>query len=184
MSLPNQYLTGAGMFESTLNGRDKDHGGLSYYVNGAGQYVRYDGTAGPNGEKMFNDGIVLDGVKADGTPNDVVIDAANYYLTTFTWGANASWAPNTRYDNCLYDNNYIKFRELSLAYNLPKSVVSKIGFQSLQLSVIGRNLFYLYKTIPNLDPEVAIGSLWQNQAVEQGTNAASRSFGFSIRASF
>jgi len=184
MSLPNQYLSGAGMFESTLFGRDKDHGGLAYYVNGDGQYVRSDAAAGPNGEKIYNDGIILEGVKADGSPNDVVIDAANYYLTTFTWGANASWAPNTRYDNCLYDNSYIKFRELSLAYNLPKEMVSKIGFQSLQLSVIGRNLFYLYKTIPNLDPEVAIGSLWQNQAVEQGTNAASRSFGFSIRASF
>jgi len=184
MSLPNQYLTGAGMFESTLFGRDKENGGLSYYVGGDGKYVRSDASAGPNGEKIYNDGIILDGVKADGTSNDVVVDAANYYLTTFTWGANASWAPNTRYDNCLYDNNYIKFRELSLAYELPKSVVSKIGFQSLQLSVIGRNLFYIYKTIPNLDPEVAIGSLWQNQAVESGTNAASRSFGFSIRAGF
>lgn len=121
---------------------------------------------GPNGERVFHDGVILDGVKSDGSANDVIIDAASYYLTTFTWGLNGSWAPNTRYDKSVYENSYIKFREAAIGYNLPKDFASKIGFQSLTVSLIGRNLFYLYKTFPNADPKVAIGSRWTNQAVD------------------
>jgi len=184
ISLGNHYMTGAGMFENTMEYRDADHGGVAYYVDGDGKNVQTSGTAGPNGEKVYHDGVILDGVKADGTPNDVIIDAASYYETTYTWGLNGSWAPNTRYDLSVFENSYIKFREFAIGYNLPKTLVSKVGFQGLTVSLIGRNLFYLYKTFPNADPEVAMGSRWVTQAVDMGTSAATRSLGFSIRASF
>jgi len=184
LSLGNHYMTGAGMFENTMDYRDEEHGGIAYYVDGDGKYIKATGSTGPNGEKVYHDGVILDGVKADGTANDVIIDAANYYLVTYTWGLNGSWAPNTRYDKSIYENSYIKFREMAIGYNLPKSVVSKIGVQGLTVSLIGRNLFYIYKTFPNADPEVAIGSRWYTQAVDAGSSAATRSLGFSIRASF
>lgn len=185
ISLTNYYAKGAGMWEETLKYRDAEHGGLSYYVDASDHLVRYDGATGPNGEKVYHDGIILPGVKADGTPNDIVVDAPNYYLNTFTWGANPAWGiPNSRYDQAVFENSYVKFRELSLGYTLPGSLTSKIGCNRLTISLIGRNLFFLYKTIPHLDPEVTIGSYWVNSAIESGTNAATRSFGFSIRANF
>lgn len=185
ISLGNHYMTGAGMFESTMEYRDADNGGVAYYVDGeTGKYVKATGEQGPNGERVFHDGVILDGVKSDGSANDVIIDAASYYLTTYTWGLNGSWAPNTRYDKSVFENSYVKFREAAIGYNLPKDFASKIGFQNLTVSLIGRNLFYIYKTFPNADPEVAIGSRWTNQAVDSGSSAAIRSLGFSVRASF
>jgi iron complex outermembrane recepter protein len=50
--------------------------------------------------------------------------------------------------------------------------------------LIGRNLLYLYRTLDNLDPEVAVGTSWTRQGVDEGSMAASRSYGFSIHASF
>jgi len=118
--------------------------------------------------------------------NDVIVDAATYYLDAFTWGANPSWGSGmSRYDLSIYDNSYIKFRELSFGYNLPKSLISKIGLSNLQVSLVGRNLFYLYKNLPNMDSEVLLGSNWINQGIDTGTStASSRSLGITFRASF
>jgi len=184
LSLGNHYQMGAGMFEQSMEFRDAEHGGAAYYVDGDGNFVATSGTAGPGGEKVYHDGVILDGVKADGTPNDVIIDAANYYLNTYTWGLNSDWAPMTRYDKSIYKNNYIKFREFSIGYNLPKNAISKIGFQNLTVSLIGSNLFYIYKTLPNADPEVSLGTQWIAAAVDSGSSAATRSFGISLRTSF
>jgi iron complex outermembrane receptor protein len=52
------------------------------------------------------------------------------------------------------------------------------------VSLVGRNLFYLYRTLDNLDPEVAIGSNWLRQGVDEGSIAATRSFGFTINGTF
>ena len=184
LSLGNHYMMGAGMFEETMQYRDADNGGVAYYVDGDGKNVATTAAAGPAGEKVYHDGAILPGVQADGTPNDVIIDAANYYLVTYTWGLNAGWAPNTRYDKSIQKNSYIKFRELSVGYNLPKSAVSRIGFQNLSVSFIGSNLFYLYKTLKNADPEVALGTNWTSQAIDAGSSAATRTLGIQIRAGF
>ena len=85
----------------------------------------------------------------------------------------------------MFNNNYIKVREVALTYNLPKGIADKLHFQGLQVSVIGRNLFYLYKSLPyGLDPEVAVGSSWLNQGVDNGTVGPTRSLGASLRARF
>jgi iron complex outermembrane receptor protein len=195
MSLFNRYAEGAGMFNSTLFGRDADNGGVAYYVDGDGNKVATSNSAGPSGETVYHDGIILDGVKeikdesgnvTGYAKNDVIVDAATYYLDAFTWGANPSWGSGmSRYDLSIYDNSYIKFREFSLGYNLPKSLISKIGLSNLQVSIVGRNLFYLYKNLPNMDAEVLLGSNWINQGIDTGTStASSRSIGITFRASF
>jgi len=195
ISLYNRYAEGAGMFKSTLFGRDADHGGLAYYVDGDGNKVATASTSGPNGESVYHDGMILEGVKevkdengnvTGYVENDVIVDAPTYYLDAFTWGANPAWGSGmSRYDLSIYDNSYIKFRELSLSYNLPKTLISKIGLSNLQVSLIGRNLFFIYKNLPNMDPEVLLGSMWYNQGIDSGTStASSRSYGITFRASF
>lgn len=195
VSLFNRYAAGAGMFTSTLDGRDAANGGLAYYVDGTGKKVATSSSQGPGGETVYNDGMILEGVKeikdANGnvtgyTPNDVIVDAPTYYLDAYTWGANPAWGSGmSRYDLSVYDNSYIKFRELSLSYTLPTDMVKKIGFSRLQVSLIGRNLFYIYKNLPNIDSEAMLGSNWVNQGIDSGTTTAStRSFGITLRAGF
>ncbi len=195
ISLYNRYAEGAGMFKSTLFGRDTEHGGISYYIDANGAKVKATGTTGPAAEKVYTDGIILNGVKevkdVNGkvtgyTKNDIIVDAPTYYLDTYTWGANPAWGSgNSRYDLSIYDNSYAKLRELSIGYTIPNNLIKKTGIKNLSVSLIGRNLFYFFKNLPNLDPENAIGSYWVNQGVDSGTTtAATRSFGISLRANF
>jgi iron complex outermembrane receptor protein len=67
---------------------------------------------------------------------------------------------------------------------LPSKISDKLKFQSIRVSLIGRNLFYLYRTLDNLDPEAPIGSDWLHQGLDEGSLAATRSYGFSINARF
>ena len=58
------------------------------------------------------------------------------------------------------DGSYVKLRELSVAYNLSPSWVSKIGLgraQSARVALIGRNL-YTWTSYSGFDPDVTAGS--------------------------
>ncbi len=170
------YMTGAGMFESSLKYRDAEHGGLSYNVDGGGNKVLDE-----NG--LYHDGVILEGVTASGETNTTIVSAPSYYLDCFGWGTYAGYY--NRYDNAVNENSYVKMREMGLSYNLPSLVVQKIGFQRLQLRLVGKNLFYIWKTLPNnWDPEAAIGSSWLAQGIDQGAAAPTRSLGLVLRASF
>jgi len=194
ISIASHYMTGAGMFEETMQYRDEEHGGVSYYIEGytgasgeslTGKKVAFTGTTGPNGEKIFHDGVILPGVLPDGSANNVIVDAANYYLNTYTWGANPSWGiPYSRYDLSVKKNDYVKFRELSIGYNLPATFAKKLGCSNIRVALIGSNLFYLYRTFKDFDPETTLGTNWISAAVVDGSTIAARSLGFSIHASF
>ncbi|HRO45395.1 SusC/RagA family TonB-linked outer membrane protein [Agriterribacter sp.] len=181
------YGTGAGMYTNSLFGRDKSHGGISYYVDGTGTYVKVEGnaTAGPNGEKVYDDGMILKGAKqSDGKENDVIIDAPNYYLNTYAWGSWPGSGSYSTYEGAVFDNNFIKLRELALSYSLPVKAMERIKMQNVTISIYGRNLFYFYKSLPYLDPEESIGTNSFSQAFAGGASAATRSIGASIRVSF
>jgi hypothetical protein len=76
-------------------------------------------------------------------------------------------------------------RELSLGYSFASKIAAKIGANKLRLSVYGRNLFYLYRTIKDIDAEqTTAGSRWYQNVSNVGTNPSSRSFGIMLRASF
>lgn len=171
VSAPHLYAYGAGMYESTMQYRDAEHGGLSYNIDGTGNKV-----LAANGQ--YHDGLVLDGVTTTGEKNTKILDAANYYINSFYWAS--GWYEKEG----VLKNDYIKMREVALTYNLPRSIAQKLKFQSLRVSVIGRNLFYVYRTMKDLDPEVAIGSYWLRQGVDEGSMAATRSFGVSLNGSF
>jgi iron complex outermembrane receptor protein len=174
VSAPHMYAYGAGMYENTMQYRDEANGGLPYNVDGSGNKV----LASDHSSAQYHDGILLEGVNTKGEPNTTIVEAAYYYINSFYWASG-------RYETQgVLNNDYIKMREVTLGYNLPKSISSKLRFQNLRISLIGRNLFYVYRTLKNLDPEVAIGSNWLRQGVDEGSMAATRSFGFSLNGSF
>lgn len=126
-----------------------------------------------------NIGIILPGVYADGTPNDKVVHYYYKYLPNAGgWGKFLS-TPG------IVENTWVKMREISLTYNLPHKVIDKIKiFQNLKFSIVGRNLFYIYTTLPdNINPEGIMGS-GNAQGFEWASMPSSRSFTFGISASF
>ncbi|HRN56063.1 MAG TPA: SusC/RagA family TonB-linked outer membrane protein [Agriterribacter sp.] len=177
------WMISRGLLEESLNFMDAEHGGISYYETPTGR-VRTDAAQGPSGETVYDNGKILDGVKIDGTPNDYIVSNPEYYNTVYNWGG-PQYSPNTRYELYIQKNSYIKMREVSLGYDLPASIISKIGAKKLQLSVFGRNLFYVYRTLKDLDAEqTTAGSRWTQTLTNVGTNPSTRSFGVMLRASF
>jgi hypothetical protein len=81
-------------------------------------------------------------------------------------------------------NSYWKLRELSLTYTFPESISKKFACQRLQLSAFGRDLFYFHKTVKEWDAEASDGMNWLYQSILGGSTATTRTFGFSLRASF
>jgi iron complex outermembrane receptor protein len=178
------WMTSRGLTEESLNNMDEEHGGFAYYEDGSGTRIPTTATSGPGGEPVYHDGMLLPGVKADGTPNDYVASATEYYWVVYNWGG-PQYSPNTRYELFVKENSYIKMRELALTYQLPASIAGKIKAKRIELGVFGRNLFFFYRTIKDMDPEQATaGSRWVQNVNNVGTNPSSRTYGGSLRISF
>lgn len=56
-------------------------------------------------------------------------------------------------DKLVQDKTFLKLREMSLGYNLPKKFINKLGMNSCYLGVIGQNLFVLTKDFRFSDPD-------------------------------
>ncbi|MDR1171510.1 MAG: SusC/RagA family TonB-linked outer membrane protein [Bacteroidales bacterium] len=165
LSYSNFYLQGNGLTVETLPYRDAAHGGLEWTETLA------DGT------RERHDGLILPGVKADGTPNDKVISAYQYY-STFIHDMGTGWQPDM-----IHKNNYIKFREVALTYTFPAHISHMMKLQKLSVSLTARNLFYIYKSIKNIDAEAMLGT--GNDSWVENTNFPSlRSYGFKLNVAF
>ena len=161
------WMTSRGLTKESLKFMDKESGGLTYTSGGV----------------TYNDGMLLPGVKSDGTPNDKVVSQAYYYWNTYNWGG--PMYSSSRYSLYIQENTYVKMREIAIGYNFGSNIAKKIGATKLRLSVFGRNLFYLYRTLKDIDSEqTTAGSRWYQNVSNVGTNPSSRTFGVMLRASF
>ncbi|HPE55724.1 MAG TPA: hypothetical protein PK904_04935, partial [Bacteroidales bacterium] len=126
-----------------------------------------------------NVGVILPGVYADGTPNDKVV---HYY---FKYMPNAGGWGHFLSTPGIVENTWVKFREISLTYNFPRKLIDKTKvFQNLSVSIVGRDLFYLYTTLPdNINPE-GINGAGNAQGLEWASLPGVRSISFGINASF
>ena len=178
------WMKSRGLLEESTQFMDKESGGLSYYQNAAGKRILTSAEQGPAGETVQHDGMLLDGVKIDGSKNDYIASSAAYYWLVYNWGG-PQYNPNGRYDLFIKENSYVKFREISIGYVIPAKFSKKIGAKKIQASIFGRNLFYLYRTIKDMDAEqLTAGSRWTETLTNAGTNPSTRTYGVMLRASF
>ena len=184
LSHSNYYLLGNGQNVESLKYRDEEHGGLAYYVDETtNKRVLWEhnqaAPANALNDMVYHDGLILEGVKEDGeggyVDNDIIVRAAEYW-STYIQDMNEWFAADK-----LYKNDYVKFREAAIMYTVPQQWASKIKLQKLTVSLVARNLFYLYKTMPNIDPESLLGS---DQFVEYTPIPVLRNYGIKIDVSF
>ena len=179
------WMISRGLTEQSLHAMNTERGGLSYYVNpqGQGVQVQSGSAAGPNGETVYHDGMLMDGVTADGNANTNVISQALYFQRTYGWGG--PQYSQSRYELYIQENTYFKMRELALGYSIPSRIASKVGATNIHVSTFARNLFFFYRNIKDLDPEVLTGgSRWTQTLTNAGTNPATRTVGLMVRAKF
>jgi TonB-linked SusC/RagA family outer membrane protein len=90
------------------------------------------------------------------------------------------------YNNRILDKSFLKLREVTLSYSLPKSIVGKIMAERAVVSVFGRNLVtWLPNSNKTIDPEVSNqGSDLAGEFGEFRTAPPVRFFGASLRVTF
>lgn len=121
-------------------------------------------------------GIILDGVKADGTPNTTRVSNTNYGLYGYVRNPNAAF---------VYDASFVKLREVALTFGLPKAVLAKVSFlKAADISIIGRNLWIIHKNLPDADPEDFASSGNAGQGYQVGSYPSVRTVGANLRLSF
>ena len=160
-----------GVLAQTLEGRDAANGGLNYYYVGNTKTL-LTGTTAPNGTAVYDDGMIFKGVYADGTPNNKVISAQEYYKASY----NISEA-------YIYSSTYVKLREVKLTYNLNKSLVKKLGLTGASITAASRNLLFIYKDVPNIDPESAFNT-GNAQGLESLSLPSTRNFSLNVNLKF
>ena len=86
-------------------------------------------------------------------------------------------------DKFVYDASFIKLRQLTFGYTIPKSILGKTPFKTLTLSVVSRNLALLYKKTPNIDPESSYTSS-NAQGLDYFGMPPTRTYGFNLKMTF
>ena len=81
------------------------------------------------------------------------------------------------------DSDYIKFRQLSIGYSLPSSLLDNIFLTSVNVQVIAANLFYLKRSVDNIDPESAY-NVSNSQGLEYFGVPSTRSYGLNLNVKF
>lgn len=84
----------------------------------------------------------------------------------------------------VYDASFIKLRQMTLGYSLPRTMLSNTPFQAVSLSFVARNLAILMKNIDNVDPESAYSANAGAQGLEYFAMPTTRSYGFNLRVGF
>jgi TonB-linked SusC/RagA family outer membrane protein len=129
--------------------------------------------------------VVQTGTDVSGKPvyaeNTTVIDKTNY---------NSYWYQTSNrgyyWRNVILPKTFIKLRDITLTYTLPKEWAGKISAQYISLSAIGRNfLIWTPKENSYIDPEVSdISNDFLGEFGELATSPAVRSYGVSLRIGF
>ncbi|GAB3315429.1 SusC/RagA family TonB-linked outer membrane protein [Larkinella ripae] len=150
-----RYGTHTGVFTSSLQGRDAEHGGIVWTS-------KYD-------NKTYDDGIIPEGVFAAGqTVTQADGSVANVGGMTFKEAYDKGLVEpthrpqyNYRYgsfstavgDYWITENSWIALRQISLSFQIPQNIVQKVKLNGLSISLVGRDLLYLYNTLPlNFNP--------------------------------
>ncbi len=153
---------------------DIQDGGV-YYARGY-QTALYAGTPIETIENNIRqDGIVLDGVHMDGSPNTINLDAQTYNrLKRRTPG-----------DHTTFDASFVKLREVSIGYTFPAAIIDKTPFSKFGVSIVGRNLAFLHRNTPDgYDPESVGNASGNIQGREYGALPTARSIGINLNIGF
>lgn len=126
--------------------------------------------------------VIPNSVHEDGTENTTPI-----YMTD---GSYQDYYNDFGYGNgCeayLLDKSFVKLRNITLAYQLPKSIVNKLYLSDITLSLFCNNVFtWTHKNNTFIDPEGSTrGNDLEGQFGELYVNPSCRTFGFNVGLKF
>lgn len=123
--------------------------------------------------------LVVSGVTRDGT-------GFKPFTKTLTPGeAQNYWSQlgSRAQERFVYDASFIKLRQITFGYNIPKRLIEKTPIMNLMVSFVARNLAIIHKKVDNIDPESTYTSS-NSQGLDYFGFPSTRTFGFNLRATF
>ncbi len=186
-----RYGAAYGLFESTLDYRDLEHGGKEWTANWTGE--KYQDGYIPDG--VFTEGTVVEMKDASGNivKNNVggmtFVEAYEKGLVDAVHGSwwhykTNNWGLGVVNDNVLQENSYIGFRQLTISYAIPKSLCNKIRVSSADIAFIGRDLGFLYKTLKDDLNPFSVRSNRAGAALEWQQTPYIRTLGVALNLNF
>lgn len=153
----------------------------TYYGFATGLYDNFTSGTNDLGNPVRNPlneggGVILPGVKQDGTPNDVRIYAGDG--NTNPWGYLGGIN-----EFSIYDASYVKLRNVTLSYTLPEKVLNNTFIENMTISAVGHNLWIIHKNLPYSDPEAGL-SAGNAQGYQSGAHPTYREIGLNVKLSF
>lgn len=122
--------------------------------------------------------MVVPGVKADGTPNDIPVSAQTYYSTIGLYLSQQGYP-----EMFVHDASYIKLKELSVGFNFPYQWLKKTPINNARISFVARNLCFLMKHTPG-NPEGGYDTSMFSQALDFLAVPYARTYGFTVNLEF
>ncbi len=170
-SMTNSLAAAKGLLDITTEGRDE-------FIAARTQAAASD----PN--FVFKDWVPTAGYVANGVVNTGTADNPVYVKNTKPVDPQEYWRSVTDATPApfIYDASYVKLREVSLGYTIPKSVFGE-KINSIYISAFARNLLTFNKDLPNIDPESMYTS-GNGQGFEYGSLPSRKSYGFNIKVTF
>ena len=131
--------------------------------------------------------IIPNSVYEDGTENTtpIMLGGSDYkvgdyqaYYNDYGWGQGG--------EAYLVNKSYVKLRNITLAYQLPKSIVNQLYLSDVTLSLFCNNVFtWTHKSNTFIDPESSTrGNDLEGQFGELYVNPSCRTFGFNVGIKF
>lgn len=166
ISMRSAYQTGKAM--GTLEGREEWYASEEARI-AAGKTID-EWRASGNARGLIVPGVIDNG---DGTwrSNDIAVNPESF------WKSAADNAPSM----FVYDNSYIKCREITFGYTFPEKWLGKY-VKGLNVSFVARNPFILWKNIPNIDPDSGYNT--SGMGIEYGSLPSRRSYGINLNVRF
>ena len=166
MSMRSAYQTGKA--SQTLEGRDEWY--ASEEAREAAGMTDEQWRASGNCKGFIAPGVIAND---DGTyrPNDIPVNPETY------WKAIA----NNVQSAFVYDNSYVKCREITFGYNFPEKMLGKWA-KALSVSFVARNPFIVWKNIPNIDPDSSYNT--SGLGLEYGSLPSRKSYGINVNVKF
>ena len=150
------------------------HGGDIYSQTVAGYLLR--GVTTDTDDRLNT--LILPGVKADGTPNDIQLNASAYYFDNIGYGP---------MELQIYDGSVIRLNEISLGYDFPKRYLERTPFGGVSFTLAGYNLYYNAINTPegtNFDPNVMGVGVGNSRGFDYFNGPSGKRYGFTIKATF
>ena len=121
-------------------------------------------------------GYVEEGInETTGKTNTIPVDPILRWYNIWAKEIGTEW---------LLDATNIRMRELVLSYSFPKKMISNTPFNDVQVSFAGRNLFFFYNAMKDIDPESGYSSGNTGGGFEHNAIPSLRSYGFNFKVSF